>query len=124
MPVARPQPWEVSAGELRQRVSLVQLVESSTGSRGQPVYTPTTIASNVPAKVVPTGGTRTELAQQLVPTSTHQVELHYRSDLPAGPSGAIERYVLLGSRKLRIGHVVNVEERNRKLVLACTEEPA
>lgn len=84
----------------------------------------TSIATSVPAKVVPLSGTRAEIARQLVPTATHQVELHYRSDIPAGPSGAIRHYVMLGSRTLRIGHVANVEERNRKLVLTCTEEPS
>jgi len=104
------------AGELKHLVSIEHKSITGTGDRGQPVFTWTALASNVPAKITPLTGRKLEIARQLVPTATHEVMTRYVANVTA------HMRINFGGRILNIGNVNNKEELNFTLTFTCTEE--
>lgn len=112
------QHWEVAAGELRQRVTIQGRAQIGVGDRGEPVFAPdwTDELIDVPAKVEQPLGRKLEIAQQLVASATHAIEMHWREGV------TVFKRVVFGDRVLDIGHANDVESRHRKLILTCIEE--
>ncbi len=70
------------------------------------------------AFVKPLSGREAEVARQIVATATHEVRMRYLSMLT--PAHRLQ----FGTRTFEIGQKLNVDERNRELVLICTEQVA
>lgn len=100
-----------------QRVILEQRQEQSVGSRGEGVYVWNIVNSALPAAVCPLTGRELELARQILPNASHKITIRYL----AGVSVVTWR-VVFDSQHYYIGHVQNVEQRDRVLVLTCTTE--
>jgi len=104
------------AAELKHLVTIEQKNQTGTGDRGQPVYTWTAFASNVPARITPLTGRKLEIARQLVPTATHEVQTRWVSGVTA------HMRINFGGRILNVGNVNNKDELNFTLTYTCTEE--
>lgn len=113
MPTER---WNIDAGDLRQRVTIQVRTDSGPDSRGHPVYEWEDDVTNVPAKIESPAGRKLEIARQYVPTATHVVTMRYRC------ISAKDNRIVFRGRTFNIGWAHNVEERDVKLELMCTEE--
>lgn len=102
-------------GKLRHYLTIERKHVTSTGDRGQPVYTWQTLYANVSCWVEPLQGRKLEIARQLVPTATHHVTLRFH-DIDAR-----DRFNM-GGRVFNVGNINNFEERNIYMVATCTEE--
>lgn len=103
-------------GQLRERVILTSMVESTDSQGGHPL-TPTTLAT-VWAKVSPASA-REQLAAQAVSSQVdYKVEIQYRTDVT--PTMRVLWTPYLGTQKsLQINSVVACEGRPDRLDLAC-----
>lgn len=73
----QPRQRKKSVSRLRHRVALQARVETATDGRGHPEYQWATIEENVPCRIVKLSGREAEIARQLVPQSTHSIELRF-----------------------------------------------
>jgi SPP1 family predicted phage head-tail adaptor len=109
----------MEAGKLQHRVTIKSLVTATTGTRGQRVVSENEIAT-VWASVAPLSGTKLEIARQLVPTATHQIEIRFRADV------TVRCKVVFGSptgtKTFNVGHLATPDEVTERMVLTCTEE--
>ena len=67
------------------------------------------------ASVTPLGGGETSIGGALVFVGTFEIKTRYRSGFTAGMR------ITYNSRVMNISQVVNVDERNREIVLQCEE---
>ncbi len=107
--------WNIAAGELRHRVIIEAKTADTTDSRGHPVRTWATSIENVAAKIETPTGRKMEIARQLVATATHIITMRYRV------LSARDNRINFNGRIFNIGFQQNVEERNVRLELTCTE---
>lgn len=110
------EPWNIAAGELRQRVNIQAASANTTDTFGHPIETWADSITNVAAKIETPTGRKLELARQLVPTATHVITVRYRE-----LDDELNR-IAYGERVFNIGHQNDVDERHVKLILTCTEE--
>jgi SPP1 family predicted phage head-tail adaptor len=104
------------AGMLRHRVTVVRRIEGAKDAVGTPTYAWTDMEIDVPAHVRPLSGSELLAAQQVNASTTHEVRMRYGSDITAR-----DRLTFDG-RTLEIdAPPINVDERNRELVLRCHE---
>lgn len=103
----------MSAGKLRHRVTIQQLVKADDGYGGI-VETWQDVAT-VWATVEPLRGSERYRAQQVQSELTHKVTMRYR------PGVKPQMRLLYGDRVLEIEAVIDVEERHRWLELLCSE---
>jgi SPP1 family predicted phage head-tail adaptor len=107
------------AGKLRRRVDIEQplLDQNAIGELEQ---TWSTFAANVPAQVEPLSGRERIVAQQLNTQLDTRVTLRYISGLTTKMR---IKYARTGytPRYLQIEAFVNLDERNREIVVDCTE---
>ena len=108
----------IAAGELCRRVKIYQPIESVDSAGYGEAIPANQIVATVWAKVEPQGGREFFRASQVYPTLTHLVTIRYLSGLTT------KMKVVLNSRDLNIIGIVNVEERNITLRLACVEVAA
>jgi len=102
-----------SIGDLRHRVSIQSVAQSSDGQGG---YTEGwSTDSTVWAKIDPLNGYERMQAQQLASPVTHKVTIRYLSGLTT------KHRLLSGSRVFAIKEVINLAEENRFLQLRCVE---
>lgn len=101
------------AGKLRHRIKIQQLT-GSDDEFGEPLEAYSDWAV-VWANVAPLSGREMWQAKQVEATTTHQVEMRYLAGVDA------KMRILHGTRVLQIDSVVNVDERNRRMLLQCTE---
>lgn len=113
MPTER---WNIDAGELRHLVTIQERTDTGPDSRGHPVLAWSDAVTGVPAKIENPAGRKLEIARQYVPTATTVITMRYRTI-----SEKDNRIVFRG-RTFNIGWANNIEERNVKLELICTEE--
>ena len=104
----------LKTGTLRHELVYQELTETATGSRGQSTATWTSVVT-LKGSIRTLSGRELERARELVKEVTHEVVTHYHSDVD------VKGRFLFGTRVFNIGHVNNIEERNRKLVILCTE---
>lgn len=103
------------AGELRHRVTVQYPVEGEKDYVGDASLTWTATASNVACNVTPLSGNELLAARQANAQTTYTVRMRY------GTTVTPQHRLLFGTQKLEIESVLNVGERNRKLVLLCHE---
>ncbi len=70
-----------------------------------------------PANVIPLTGRERFSNQQVTAEETHHVEMRYDPDLQTKPVYRLR----FGSRPLQIESIINIEERNRELLVKCKE---
>jgi SPP1 family predicted phage head-tail adaptor len=109
------EPWNIDPSELRHRISVETKNVAATGTRGTPKRT---WPPGIPcwAKIETLAGDKLVLARQLAATATHKVTIRYQ---PLTAKG--NRFNWQG-RIFNINWQNNVEERNVKLEVLCTEE--
>lgn len=73
----KPRIRKQSVSRLRHRVALQAKAEVSTDGRGHPEYQWVTVLDQVPCRITKLTGREAETARQLVPQSTHSVELRF-----------------------------------------------
>ncbi len=103
----------MGAGAYRHRITLQQATETRD-SLGGTVQAWATFAT-VWAAIEPLSGRELLQAQQVQAEVTHRVRLRYMNGVTA------ELRVLFGTRYFNILSAVNVQERNREIVLTCKE---
>ncbi len=103
----------MEAGKLRHRVE-VQSRTLTQDSYGDVLPTWTTQATRW-AEVVPVSGREVHLAGRITSETTHTVRLRYLSGLDS------KWRILWGTRVLEIESVINTDEINWEMVLACKE---
>ena len=111
------------AGDLRQRVTIEQQLETSDGHDGV-VLRWLPVHARIPARIRPLTGRDLKRARQVDPRITHDVRLrfwrNYRDDLNAGRNRLI--YHDTTDREFEIvGPPVDVDERHVELVQTCRE---
>jgi len=111
------EPWNIAAGELRQRLSIQAFTAAANDGYGHTTGTWADSIENVAGKIETPTGRKLELARQMVPTATHVITIRGPRTLDL----QLNR-LAYGSRVFTIGHVNDVEERHVKLILTCTEE--
>lgn len=105
------------AGKLRKRVS-IQSKSTSQDSFGQQVISWTNVLTSVSAEVLPLFAY--EKTGQGQASAVHQVTVRYNAAL-ANPVAVAAMRVVYGSRILDVTGSINMDERNREMVLTCTE---
>lgn len=107
----------ISAGLMRHSVEL-QTATYAADSVGQLIPTWETVAT-IRCLVEPVQGVENVNADQLRGEVTHRVTMRYQgSSLPITVD---KQLIFQGTRTLRIMSVINVMERDKKLVLMCKE---
>ncbi len=104
------------AGRLRHHVEVQQATETQDEYGGMTLVWET--IEQRTASIRPMGGRELFEAQQVVATASHEVRMRYTSTITP------QLRLLFGTRIFEIGQVINVDERNRELVLLCTEKVA
>lgn len=104
----------IDPGELRHQIKLQSLTQTSN-RLGETDETPV-LVSHVWAKIEPLTGRELFDSQQFGSDVSHKVTIRYR----AGVNAAMQ--ILYGVRIFNIVSVLNLDERNRLLVLICKEK--
>jgi head-tail adaptor len=104
----------ISAGELRHVVT-VKRPATTKGSRGQNTGTAATLGI-ARAKIETLSGRELEIANQVYAGAALRVTIRHFPGLVASD------YLEFGSRRLEIGHVENVEQKDWWNVLLCSED--
>ena len=103
------------AGRLRKRLTIQQPTEGSADPLGEKPMTWSDVAS-VWAEVLPQSGREFYRAQQIHAELSHAISIRYRAGLTP------RMRLVLEGRPLNVVAIINVEERNRELLLYCAEE--
>lgn len=109
-----------AAGRFRHRVTVKKPAANRTkDAAGREIATWDTVAENVPADIEPLSGRSAFIAAQRESEATHEVTLRYMALLGPIESSWI---VVYGTRVfVQDAPARNPGERNRELVLTCTE---
>lgn len=103
----------MEAGKLRHLVQL-QANTPTQNTLGEPSDSWATIA-NIYAAIRPMAGQELMLAQQVIAKASHQITVRNYPGLSA------ENRIKFGTRIFDINSVNNVDERNREMILLCSE---
>ena len=103
------------AGRLRHSVTIQEPTAGTPNAYGETVDTWSTVAV-VRARIVPQNSREFFAAAQVRGEMTHLVEIRYRSDVTN------QMRLKYGTRYLHIDGIIDTDERNRQLFLACVEE--
>lgn len=109
----------VTSGPLRHRVNIQQRQTTQDNFGGQSV-TWQDVLTNVHCEVLPMSGRELMAGGGLQAEIMHTVRMRYTVEL-GNPVSAASRRLLYQGRPLNIKNVQNVGERNRLLVLTCSE---
>jgi SPP1 family predicted phage head-tail adaptor len=110
----------VQSGRARYLVTVQQNQPSAQASDGTPLDNWVNLGPPVWADITVLTGQELWFARQAQSEVTHKIAVRYSSAL-ADLTGSIR--VLYQSRTFHVQWVENVDERNRTLVLHCTEAP-
>ena len=103
-------------GSLRHRITIQSAVVSTGDGMGGGGTTRWDDTMTVWASVVPLRGDELLMAGQTQSEISHKIETRYRSDITA-----VNRIKFGSSRYFDIQVPINVDERNRELILMCKE---
>ena len=101
-------------GKLRHYCTIERKTATSVGDRGEPIYSWVPLYDDVPASIEALTGREVETARQLMPEATYKVNMRYH-DINT------QDRIVHGDMVLQIGHINNVDQRNRWQVLLCSE---
>jgi SPP1 family predicted phage head-tail adaptor len=104
----------VKAGTLRQRIEFQEDQGTTQDAYGAVTADWNTVARRW-AEVVPLSGRELEVARAQAPTADHRVTLRHWPDLKP------HHRVKFGDKYFAINSVLNTDQRDRELVLLCTE---
>lgn len=104
---------EITAGMLREPVTVHRQVSASDGMGGQAIQWVDLLTAS--ASVIPLSGREAVQAMQLQASVTHRVTMRYRADLTPA-----DRIIVRG-KPMQIRAIINVEMRNRWLELICDD---
>lgn len=118
----------VTAGALRQRVSILARTEASDGHDGLVETWDTVVRTRMSARVKPLQGRDLERAQQIDPRITHEVTFRFWSDYPADLDGGRARLLYHPTNDSSddrtfeiVGAPMDIGESHLELRLACKE---
>jgi len=111
-----PIPTLIQAGKLRHRIKIVQptLTQDSTGGTD---VRENTVVWECWASIEALSGRESLVAQALMTSVTHQITIRYAPGIRI----TARMRVLFGSRLFFIESALNPDERNKMLILKCTE---
>ena len=98
----------------RHTVDVQTITESTANAYGETTKTWATVET-VQAAITPLSGNELLIAKQASERVTHRVEMHYTSTVV--PRARLK----YGDRVLNVESVLNTEERDRQLVVMCSE---
>ena len=100
-------------GRLRHRI-IIQAKTETVGANGE--KSPTWATWKTPwANIAPAEPSEQIIGERATETGSHQITIDYIEGLTA------DHRILYGSRTFNIHGIVNVDERNREMVLSCSE---
>lgn len=103
------------AGKLRSRVTIQGQSNAQNEYGEMDPDRPWTTFTEVYAEITPISGRERVEQRQGVATMTHEIRIRYTA-------GVTHRHrVLFGSRIFHVHEVRNVEERDREMILTCSE---
>jgi SPP1 family predicted phage head-tail adaptor len=105
----------ITAGKLRHRIEIQRATDTQGATFGNAKRTYTTFA-RVWAAVEPASGSEKFISDQMQAGVTHVVTIRHL----AGVTSKMQ--VIHKERTLQVVSVVNVEERDRKMLLMCEEK--
>lgn len=108
----------MKAGDLRKRIELQQRSTAQDGF-GQQLVTWTTLFTTW-AQIEPVSGTQLDRARSIYNETSHRVTLRWRSQINDVRQVGSYRVVYAG-RIFDVGASMNLDERNRTVVLLCAE---
>lgn len=103
------------AGTLKKRITFQRPVEGSADALNEKAVTWASIVT-VSASVLPQTSREFYRAQQVIAEMTHLLSIRYRSGIDE------TLRIKFGKRILKIVSVLNDEEGNRELLIACVEQ--
>jgi len=103
-------------GQLRHYVTVQSSSGTGATSRGKKSLRWFDLYEKIPAEIKTVQGREAEFLHMLAPTATSQITIRYQ------PCITEKSRIKFGTRVFNIGHINNVDERNRWLVMACSEE--
>lgn len=104
------------AGRLRHRIELQKISSETTDAYGERTPTWKTYAHRW-ASIEPAGGSELLNADVLSPQTTHVIRLRHTANTDV----KAEHRLVSGSRTFHVTNVLNVDEKNQELILACRE---
>ncbi len=113
-----PERWNIAAGELNRRVTIEVKTAATVDGRGHPERTWASYLVDVAAKIETTGGRKEDVSHQLTASATHVITMRYRE------LDVHTHRINYKGRIFNIAAQENVDERNVKLILSCTEQKA
>jgi head-tail adaptor len=115
----------MTAGELRERVTIQTIAESSDGHDGLTDATPTDVKKRIAAKIVPLAGRDLERAKQIDPRASHEVTVRwwrtYGTDLAGGRAQLVWHDGRVGDRTLEVVERPREVEHRIALAMICRE---
>lgn len=102
------------AGRLRHRVTIQEFVKLSEDGIGGSINEWINVAT-VWARVIPLNGRELVIAQQIMPETTHRVEMRYKGGLNS------KMRLLHRGRVLDNISIKNIDELNKEIHLLCRE---
>lgn len=106
-----------SISRMRHRVSVQRQLISETDDRGQPVYTWSNVATNVPCAIKTLSGGEAEKARQLYADATHRVEMR-----TLGETIDEKMKLVFQGRNLFIGFIDEIDQVGRFTTLLVAEK--
>jgi len=110
------------AGRMRHQIELYRPASQTANPYGETQAEPERVASESPGgfwwcEVTPVGGVEFENGRQTQAAVTHQIRMRHHPLLNVTPGWRIE----FKARRLEVTAVVNVEERNREVLITARE---
>jgi SPP1 family predicted phage head-tail adaptor len=102
------------AGKYRHRIEIQEDKSTTKNDHGEIVPDWKTVARRW-VRIVPLAGSKAQVARQINPKVTHNVEMRYWQ--PLHP----EQRIKYGTRILEINSIINTEEKDREQHMICTE---
>ena len=104
------------SGQLRHRVA-IKRPPTGTGTRGQVKGDDQTVSPLEFCSIETISGREVEQSRAMYPEATYKVEMRIRQGVPIETGD----YLLLGTRKLNIGHIDDIDQRGIKHLMLCAE---
>jgi head-tail adaptor len=108
----------INARRMRHSVD-VAVPQEVLGDRGQKLpAVPLVVSKGEPCEIETLQGREIEQSRQMFASATHRVRMRFNRSLQLSP----KHLLLFNGRTLNIGHVNNVNQNDREIVLLCAEE--
>ncbi len=108
----------INARRMRHSVDIA-IPQEVLGDRGQKLpAVPLVVSKSEPCEIETLQGREIEQARQMFAIATHRVRMRFNRSLELTP----KHMLIFQGRTLNIGHVNNIDQRDREVVALCAEE--